>query len=279
MESPKFILKAFDERCEYHLPTSYKRFLRQTIFDNSKVELDEEMKDDLVAFVYKNTISSFIGWDENSILYTIALKTLAFNKKCLLVYFNNENATFELQPNSKATKVEWWNAIQFMEGDELCQSFGFQSPENFLTALNYYNKDLTTRHFYISELDYENISKFTRIYTSDVTNWFFIMCDEQNIQTIISTLSQKEEKPKMDFLLNLASSTVNIQIGGDEGYLDYVLIQSKEDISNVVKSIEKKQCDFIQQYESLLKDCKPFNEEWKLDFYKESYLELIKTYG
>lgn len=161
----------------------------------------------------------------------------------------------------------------------MCQNFGFLTPEMFLKAVNYYNKDLSQRYFYVCEIDYENINKYTTIYNSDVTNWFFVFCEKENIQPIISTLSEKNEKPNTDLLLKLASSIVNIQIGGDEGYLDYVLIQSKLDISCLIQEIEKKQLKFMQEYQDLLNDCKPFDDEWKVDFYKERYLEIIKNYG
>lgn len=279
MEPPKFIEKQLEGRFEYHLPISYERFLAQTIFDNSKFGLEDEIKAELFSFIGKHNISSFIGWDENSILYSLALKTLALNKKCLLVYFNHESVISEVQPNSSKAKVEWWNSIQFMEGDDLCQSFGLQTPEMFLKAVNYYNKDLSNRYFYVCEVEYENINKYTSIYNSDVTNWFFILCDEQNIQPIISILSQQDEKPNVDILLKLSSYIVNIQIGGDESYLDYVLIQSKSNISHLIQEIERKQLKIINEYQDLLKECKPFDDEWKVDFYKERYLEIIKNYG
>lgn len=130
---------------------------------------------------------------------------------------------------------------------------------------------------YVGEIDFTYINKNTSIYNSDVTNWFFIFCEKENIQSIISTLSEKNEKPNTDLLLKLASSIVNIQIGGDEGYLDYVLIQSQLDISSTIQEIEKKQLEFIQEYQDLLNDCKPFDDEWKVDFYKERYLEIIEN--
>lgn len=275
MNSPKFIAKPFEERFEYHLPTSYNRFLAQTVVYNSLFGLENEA--DLYSFISNNNISD-IGWNENSILYTIALKTLAHNKKCLIVYFDDENAIFKIQPNSNPIKVEWWHSLQFMEGDTLCEIFGFQNPEMFLKAVNYSNKDLSDRYFYVCEIDYENIHKYTSIYNSDVTNWFFIFCDAQNIHPIISILSNKNEKPNRELFLSLSSSIVNIQIGSDEGYLDYVLIQSKVDINNVIKAIEEKQLNFMQDYESLLKDCNPFEQEWKVEFYKYMYLEIIKKY-
>jgi len=278
MQKPEFTKITIEKRFEFHLPVPYKRFLKQTIYDNSNFNLEDEIKNNLFSFISQNNISSFIGWDENSILYSIALKCLAFEKKCLLVYFNNENIISKIQPNSNSTKVDWWNSIQFMESDEMCQKFGFQSPEKFLKSANYYNNDLSNRYFYVCELDHENINRYTNIYNSDVTNWFFIFCEEKDILKIISTLSNKEEKPNANSILNLSSSIVNIQIGGDEGYLDYVLIQSKSDISKAIRSIEENQLNFINDYESLLKECKPFDDEWKVDLYMERYLEIIKKY-
>jgi hypothetical protein len=279
MLRPKFIKKQIDGRFEYHLPVTYERFIYQTIFDNSKFNLENEVKDDLFSFINQNNISSFIGWDENSLLYSIALRTLANQKKCFLIYFDSPNAISEIQPNSSATKAEWWSSIQFMQGDQFCQYFGFQSPETFLNVVNYSNKDLANRYFYISEIGIENINRYTKAYNSDVTNWFFIFCEIENEHTIKSIMTNKNERPSLDLLLESSSSIVNIQIGGDEGYLDYVLIQSKTDIGDLIQDIESKQHVFIQEYEEVLKECKPFDDEWKVDFYKERVTEIIKNCG
>lgn len=273
----KFIEKQIDGRFEYHLPIQRQGFLDYTIFDNSTFYLDEKIREDLFVFIANNNISSSIGWDEHSILYNIALQALAKQKKCFLIYFNHPNVISGIQQNTDVVRTEWWNSIQFIQGDLLCQSFGMQTPELFLESVNYYNKDLSDRYFYMCEIAHENINRYTKIYTNDVANWFFIFTDEENEADITSILTDKQEKPSLDMILKLSSSVVNIQIGGDEGYLDYLLIQSKSDIRNLIIDIEKKQHTFIKEYEELLRDCKPFDDEWKVDFYKERMLDLIKS--
>ena len=195
-----------------------------------------------------------------------------------MVYLDDPNAILEVQPNADITKVEWWNGIQFMEDNLLCENFGIQSPEIFLKMVDYFDKDLSTRYFYISEIDRENISKYTRLYKSDVTNWLHIFCDTENEKNIKSLITNKEVKPSFTSLLKLSSSIVNIQIGGDEEYLDYLLIQSATDISDLIDAITQKLHSFIEEYENLLQDCKPFDNEWQVDFYKYKYLEIIKNY-
>ncbi len=279
METLKFIERQFEDKFEYHFPVLYKRFLSQTIFDNSDFHLEQAAKDDLLYFINQNNISSFIGWDENSILFSIALKLLSKQKKCFLIFFDNPNAINQIQPNISVLKTEWWNSIQFVQGDKICQSFGMESPDMFLKSVDYFNKDLSKRYFYLCEIEPQNISRYTNIYNSDVTNWFFIFSDEKDESNLKSILTNKFEKPSIEKILKLSSSIVNIQIGGDEGYLDYLLIQSKNDISELIIEIEKSQIKFITDYEKLLSECKPFDDEWKVDFYKERMTEILKNCG
>jgi len=275
MKKPEFIEKHMVGRIEYHLPVP-ERFISSTLFDSSELNLGKEIFNDLISFTTDANISSLIGWDENAILYYIALKVLATEKECLLIYFNNQNSISGIQENVDTTKAEWWNSIQYMQGDEFCQCFGMQGPEAFLEAANYSNKDLSNRYFYIGEIDNENINRYTKIYSSDVTHWCFIFCESKNKQDIKSIVTNKQEKSSLESILKLSSSLVNIQIGSDEGYLDYVLIQSESDLRDSILNIEKKQFAFIQEYENLLKECKPFDAEWKVDFYKEKVLDIIK---
>lgn len=278
MSFPRFISRHTEDRWEYHLPVSYERFIGKSVFDNTPVKLDQEHSDELHQFCTAQNISSYVGWDENSILYRIVLNAFAKSDKCLLVYFGNEKDAEQIT-HSKPNKAEWWNSIQFMEGDGLCESFGIQNPSGFLHSANYSNKNLTNRHFYISEVDSQSISRYTTLYSSDVTNWFFLFCDTKQVQTVTALLSNEAEKPDIRKLLELCTCTVNIQIGGDEGYLDYVLIQSRNEITDVIMQAEKKQQEFITAYKNLLDECVPFDHEWKVDFFKERFSAIINGLG
>lgn len=82
MKKPEFIEKHLPGRFEYHLPVPYERFISSTLFDNSEFNLEKEVFNDLISFTTDSNISSLIGWDENAILYSIALKALATQKEC-----------------------------------------------------------------------------------------------------------------------------------------------------------------------------------------------------
>ena len=276
MKYPKFIEEQKDGYFEYHLPVPYERFISPLISADSLAKLEKNTVEELSDFIADNNISSFGAWDENTVLYYLALRILSKNRKCFLVYFSDPENIENVQENSNPLKAEWRYSIQFTEGQQFCECFGFQSPGEFLQSVNYSDKDLSRRYFYLAEIDEENLKRYTGIYASDVTNWFFIFCEPENEQNIISMLTNRDERPDLKSLLKYCSATVNIQIGGDEGYLDYLLIQSATDLSSLMKEIERKQQNFIEEYHSLLMDCKPFDDEWKVDFYKDRYLEIIK---
>lgn len=276
MKAPEFIQKKTDGRFEYHLPVPYKRFLDRLVFDNSGFKLDQEVSDEFLRFIYEHAISSLVGWDENVVLYSLALEVLAQDKTGLLVYFDQEQALNRMQNSTSSQRVEWRNAIHFMEGMPDCEQIGIQSPAEFLQAVNYSDKGLTDRYFYLAEIDEKNLHRFPNLYCSDVTNWFFLFCEPENKQSIQSILTNAALKPDITDILELCSSVVNIQVGGDEGYLDYVLIQSKNDLSASIRSIESRQKAFKEAYENLLSECKPFDHEWKVYFYMDRYRELVE---
>ncbi|MNK31445.1 hypothetical protein D3C87_498810 [compost metagenome] len=275
MKAPEFIHKKTDGIVEYHLPAPYKRFLDRLVSD-SGFKLDEEIRDELLQFISANAIASFGGWDENAILYSLALEVLAKDKIVFLVYFDQQKALGYMQEKADSQRVEWRNAIHFMEGMQYCEQIGIQSPAEFLNAVNYSDKSLTDRYFYLAEIDQENLHRFPKLYCSDVTNWFFLFCEPENKHTIHSILADASKKPDPETILEQCSSIATVQIGGDEGYLDYVLIQSQNDLSNSIRKIEARQNAFKEAYENLLSECQPFDQEWKVYVYLDRFPAILE---
>lgn len=275
MRKPKFISSQADGMFEYHLPVPYSRFLDQLIFDNSNFRMERGEVDELLQFVAENAISSFVGWDENAVLYSLALETLAKDKTCMLVYFDQPDVITGMQEDANPQRIEWLSLIQFMEGMEYCTCFGIQSSVEFLEAAGFSDRNTTNRNFYLSEIELENLGLFPKLYHSDVTHWFFLFCEPENTHVIRSLLANEMERPTLETIQQYCFATANIQIGGDEGYLDYVLIQSRYELSTSIREIETKQNAFLEAYEELLKVCKPFDSEWKVSFYKERYREIM----
>jgi hypothetical protein len=81
------------------------------------------------------------------------------------------------------------------------------------------------------------------------------------------------QRPSPTNLLAHVNSLVNIQIGGDEGYLDYTLIQTKSSID--INEFENKMFTCASQYNTLLKESIPPDESWKNEFYIERFNEIF----
>lgn len=276
MREPKFIQKEVNGGFEYHLPVQYMRFFDRHVFDHTAFKIDEEAMDELLQFIAENAISSLIGWDENVVLYSLALEVLAKDNTCFLVYLDQPEVVNALQEDAQPERVEWCNSIHFMEEMEYCMQLGIQSPIDYVNAADYSDKNTSKRYFYLCEIDERNLHLFPKLYYNDVTNWFFLFCEPEKKLAVRSLLTNEKEKPEIEMILECCSSVVNIQIGGDEGYLDYVLIQSRADLSALIRTMEAKQTAFMEMYEQLLSECKPFDDEWKVDFFKDRYPELLE---
>lgn len=271
MNEARFTQKTFANRYEYHLPGTYAGFISNSVYD-LHFDLDEPTLQTIYTFLQSNGVSSLAS-RETSLLYYAVLKELAKHNTCYLIYLDSENAIQQLHPALQATKCEWRYSIEYIAGNEHCTQFGVQNPAEFLDAVNYSNKDLTNQYFYIAEIDERSLINYVRLYNSDVTNWCFAFCSAENRETVIQLFTDATQRPSLSKVLTYVNNLVNIQIGGDEGYLDYVLIQAKNSI-NIVE-LENKLNTCATQYETLLQEVSPMDEPWKVDFFKERFIDIF----
>jgi hypothetical protein len=276
MNKIRFTEKTFEDRFEYHMPATHAGFLNNSIYDCHHLNLDEPAQQTLNTFLRENGVSSLAS-RENSLLYYLILKMFAQNNICYLIYFDSKDAVKQLHPALKANKCEWRYSIEYISGNELCTTFGFQNPTEFLEAVNYSNKELTNRYFHIAEIDQHNLINYVNLYSSDVTNWCFAFCPAENKETVVQLFTDPVQRPSRPRLLAHINSLVNIQIGGDCGYLDYVLIQSKNSIDII--ELENKITTCAVQYATLLEEVNPMDDDWKVDFFKERFDAIFKAAG
>lgn len=253
---------------------TYDAFLEHSIFNTAHF-LDKDVRDELYRFLHKNGLSTF-GSGENSVLYYLILRHFLRNKSVYMVHLGNPKELDYIDKNLVSTKCEWWYGLQYTRSEiEPFQNFGVVNPKEFLDAVEYSNRSLKNRYFYLTELNTIQTQQYFRLYGSDVTNWFFVVFDAKNKVAIKDLLTQKEH-PTMETLLDLADMTINIQIGGDEGYLDCVLVQSAINLDDKIADVETILRAKIQTYEAALQELERLDEDWKVYVYETVLEELLK---
>jgi hypothetical protein len=204
---------------------------------------------------------------EDTLLYSIVLRHLIKNKSCMFTYFDSEEEIERMGNNLTSHKCEWRYSIEYdRDSDDtidlnFCTDFGFVNPEDFLNKANYSNKDLSDRYFYLSKINESVIGNYSRIYHSDVSNWNFVFCTENNETKIKAFLCNENEQPDLSLFLQHCEYMVNLQVGEDEGYVDYILILSKLSMKDKLNEIEQAIAQFIREYEALVDAFHSIDEE------------------
>ncbi len=248
---------------EYHLKSTRRGFIRENLFTNEFYEYNNEPFKD---FLYEqNVINS--ATMEDTLLYSIVLRHLIKSKSCLFTYFDSEEEIERMGTDLTSNKCEWRYSIEYGRDSSdkidlnFCTDFGFVSPEVFLNKVNYSNKDLSNRYFYYSKINESEIVNYIRIYHSDVSNWNFIFCTKNSETKIKEFLNNKNEQPNLSSFLQHCECIVNLQVGEDEGYVDYILILSKHSMKDKLNAIEQAVAQFIIDYEALVDAFHTINEE------------------
>ncbi|NOQ72796.1 MAG: hypothetical protein GQ574_12370 [Crocinitomix sp.] len=273
MKEAKFIEKKKDSYFEYHLPCGDGLLDNSILYKTSKLTKKLQMKWN--QYLWDSGITD-LGSDENSLIYALILKVLSQEKEVNMLTSKN-NFGLEKHLNLTDLKdVEWKFSFEFTKYDnELCRQFGYQTLKEFLDEMNYSNRDPSNRGFQISKLSSEKIDSFIKTYNSDVTSWSFIINFDWSKLT--ETLLNANKRPQTTEILQYSDCVINVQIGGDEGYLDYVLIQSKTELKNAIEKLEKVINYFGNQLDNLISQVGIIDDEWKIDFFQTQFEEIKKV--
>lgn len=273
MKQVRFIETNKSTYFEYHLPCG-NGLLDDSLF-YKKFQLEQTVLDNWLQYLWNSGITN-LATEENSLLYSIIIKALSIEEHIDISTFGSSNKLFEYLNPVELEKIEWKNLIEFTTEDSLlCRQFGYQTPIEFLSEMNYSNRGLTNRGFKISRVNQNNLDSFIKTYNSDVSSWTFFLNSDWN--KLIGILQNSIRRPKINEILDFSDCIVDIQIGGDEGYLDYVLIQSKIKLTEKIRLLEESLTRFGESYEKMLLALGSINEEWKIDVFKESLNKIKKA--
>ncbi|MGH1334926.1 MAG: hypothetical protein ACRBFS_02285 [Aureispira sp.] len=260
---------------EYHLPCG-TGLLEQLLF-RQIFSLEEEALAAWQAYLQQAGISYF-GSEENSLLYALIVKSLAPDATVNLLTFGPLQEPLQVLNPLKIEKVAWKFSFEYtIDETFFCRQYGYQRPSEFLETMQYSNKDLSQRGFQLSELSTPKLEQFIKTYSSDVSSWSFF--PQANWSTLLPLLQDSVSRPTIQDILAVAPCIVSVQIGEDEGYLDYVLIQSAQPLGQQIKYLEAVIFQFGAGYENLLKELGTIDEEWKCCFFEARLKELWKEAG
>lgn len=268
MKSIKFIEQVRDSHTTYHLPVPRNGFLRSSIFP-----LRENVGDSLLAQLWDRGITH-LATGENSLLYALVVRLLTGDVPLQLIYLDSADAILQVQHDARAVCCEWCYCLEYTVDDHpICREFGFQNPKEFLQTVNYSEKNLQDRYFFIATVDPHYLNRYIRMYHSDVTNWSFVTGG--NVEAIRTLLCDTLRRPTLPEIFELAECMVHVQIGEDEGYLEYVLVQSKRPLNAEITKVEQRLTDFVEGYDALLAELGDIDSTTKLGLYQQKIDELL----
>lgn len=257
---------------EYHLPCG-DGLLDDSLF-YKKFELNKTNAEAWYQYLWDSAITN-IATHENSLLYAIIVKTLSNKPLIDMVTFKDTISLKKHLNPIKLKKIEWAYSIEFTSDDSfLCRQYGYQTPFEFLNEMNYFNKNLAHRKFTISRIKQEHLNSYIKTYDCDVTNWKFFL--NSNWNGLVEILQDSEKRPETSDILEFSDCIVNLQIGGDEGYLDYVLIQSKIQLTEKIEMLKESITKYGKSLEKIISDINPIDEEWKINTFKEHFNKINK---
>jgi hypothetical protein len=271
----KFIQKQKEAIFQYHLPTNPEGFFKENLF-SQVYKYPEEYRDDIIDKLASYSIH-YEGIEEDSFLYTQLLRQLYLEspQPLLCILFGDHSFFSEIGTIYNFQKIEWRYSIEYLLGDDCCRDFGFLNPKAFLEEVNYYNKSLANRYFYLAEIDARYFNHFIHHFQADVSNWVFIATDQPHE---IRSMLAASKPPNINEYFEALDWQVNLQIGEDEGYLDYILLQSKRDLSGLLASYERKAKRFIRDLDRYLGTAKKHYQLENWDSFCQNIQDLIQLH-
>jgi hypothetical protein len=270
MQPIQFRTNHLDDLWQYHLPSTRHCFLDEGVYEQD-LDLDDEGLD-LFGEVASQMGLTNQANEENSLFYAIALQKLTKGRPLAMAWFGNPKEIETHFPHAQIIRCEWLPCLEFTIDDKDCRDLGCLRPAEFLEMVEYFDKSIRNRYFYLLVISAVEIPRYIHLYGADVTNWTFLIGDK--LDKAIEMLTTPKLRPSVAGLLESLDCVAKLQIGEDEGYLDYFRISAKKEMDAEIEAITLEMNRFGNEYEALLSELLPMDEEWKV----ESIREFLKGF-
>ena len=261
----------------YHLPIITQLGILESTIQECDIDSD-------LVFKLKHEVGIYSGLSlyDDPYLYSLMLRYLFQDNQNIMVTGLIEKIQKEYGKKVYELdifKVHWSNRLEYSydnTGVNTFSEFGFLSVFDFFKKVKHYYYRHNNTPNNANEWKYEAtflsnhlLKFFYKTYFSDVTHWCFL--SGKDLKNTQQKLMNVDERPQVEELLNEVETMVTIQLGEDEGYEGYVLIYSKNDISDKITKMENMIVDFGTRYEKLLLKIETMNSN-------EEILRLVKEF-
>jgi hypothetical protein len=264
MKKIEFEIKKEDEFFEYHLPVGIDKFLEQTIQQgNGRISGKLINQVDEWSEFYKNYCYTW-QCEENVFVYLLIIFKLLKNKSIYAIpcwdvsmYLNIDEKEYDL--------IDWQYSIEY-QLDESFENIEFRDkgfvnaksstsqPENPKWTNDKENKTALIK--IESAKDCINLLSAVRHDVYGEVN-LFVLNEEQNHEQLTKSL-QETYKPNISNILDNVELLIDLVIGDDDGYQDYLIIKSKKDISKQLNEISETVTQKSIEYEQALNSIDTF---------------------
>lgn len=198
------------------------------------------------------------------------------------IYFGTKEMAQAIAPQIVVEKIEWFYAFNCIRWEESPSFQGFLNKEEYqnwhkaiYSNVNDVKKDYAYYAFPITPQlvkNYLQIPSFFPFYYSFVFGL-----------SSLAFLQSALRRPTVENLLTNTALTVHLQLGHpdyEEGFWDYILIQSKSSLQKDIQHNVEAFSIFGQKYEELMEsiDWKIEDNDWRKEVFLSEFTKILEEY-
>lgn len=261
MRRLNFNISKNEDFYEYHLSATYNKWLEKTIFTDRVKFYDSLFKYQKNQFdkLFYNFAYNNCTHEENIFIYERLIWNLIKDKN-IFVIINYNLSSFLKNNNLPFDKICWEYEIENRVSIEWTETIF--TDRDFIAARNVEWDDEDKNKTAIFEINsFEMFLKIIYVCSKDdcsLLNFFWI--DKKIKKDTIIKILQWNKRPKLLDLLENNDLFIALFLGCDDGYQDYILIKSKNEITDSINKLTDNINTAWEKYENKLDSVETFQE-------------------
>jgi len=211
---------------EYYLSVcNQTNFLQHSLYDTHPYYFD-------YTTLYNLGVREAFHMDDNSWIYSLIVEFFALDKSLHIIAPNLKEIDSSMEP----IDIYWSHWVNFDN----------QTGEPAKDISEFWQGG-----YALALIKHDSVSRFSHAFNMAMTTFtFFIDADEEKL---VNLLKQQAQKPTANDILHIAECMVSLKIvEDDEGYYNYIVIHTKDDISDKIKKLIYFMKTFSEKYSEIV---------------------------